>query len=152
MAIAMTRPVIWPSRVPIRVAAVPVLVGGVPLIGKTLCSICQAQSSPGSSADQLMLKVDELVVEEDVWARAASMNRRTRAKARVGDRRRMIMGSLGAGGWPRLTHDGANETLAKTKSRRREAPTTSRAGSMEDYGPKRGLGEGPRTSASRVNA
>ena len=55
-------------------AAVPVLVGGVPLTGKTLCSICQAQSSPGSSADQLMLKVDEPVVEEDVWARAASMN------------------------------------------------------------------------------
>ena len=82
MAIAMTRPVIWPSRVPIRVAAVPVLVGGVPLTGKTLCSICQVQSSPGSSADQLMLKVDELVVE-DVWARAASMNRRTRARARV---------------------------------------------------------------------
>ena len=114
MAIAMTRPVIWPSRVPIRVAAVPVLVGGVPLTGKTLCSICQVQSSPGSSADQLMLKVDELVVE-DVWARAASMNRRTRARARVRDRRRMIMGSLGAGGWPRLAHDGANETHAKTK-------------------------------------
>ena len=63
MASAMTRPVIWPSRVPIRVAAVPVLVGGVPLTGKTLCSICQVQSSPGSSADQLMLKVDELVVD-----------------------------------------------------------------------------------------
>ena len=92
MAIAMTRPVIWPSRVPIRVAAVPVLVGGVPLTGKTLCSICQVQSSPGSSADQLMLKVDELVVAEDVWARAASMNRRTRARARIRDRRRMIMG------------------------------------------------------------
>ena len=109
MAIAMTRPVICPSRVPIRVAAVPVLVGGVPLTGKTLCSICQAQSSPGSSADQLMLKVDELVVE-DVWARAASMTSRTRARARVSDRRRMIMGSLGAGGWPRLAHDGANKT------------------------------------------
>src|SRR5271166_2046145 len=107
MASAMTRPVIWPSRVPIRVAAVPVLVGGVPLTGKTLCSICHAQSSPGSSADQLMLKVDEPVVEEDVWARAASMNRRTRARARVSDRQRMIMGSLGAGGWPRLAHDGA---------------------------------------------
>src|SRR5271166_5251293 len=62
-----------------------------------------------------MLKVDELVVEEDVWARAASMSRRTRARARVRDRRRMIMGSLGAGGWPRLAHDGANETHAKTK-------------------------------------
>ena len=81
MASAMTRPVIWPSRVPIRVAAVPVLVGGVPLTGKTLCSICQVQSSPGSSADQLTSKVDELVVE-DVWARAASMNRRTRARER----------------------------------------------------------------------
>src|SRR5271166_2317344 len=115
MASAMTRPVIWPSRVPIRVAAVPVLVGGVPLTGKTLCSICQAQSSPGSSADQLMLKVDELVVEEDVWARAASMNRRTRVRDSNRDRRRMIMGSLGAGGWPRLAHDGANETHAKTK-------------------------------------
>ena len=81
MASAMTRPVIWPSRVPITVAAVPVLVGGVPLTGKTLCSICHVQSSPGSSADQLMLKLDELVVE-DVCARAASMNRRTRARAR----------------------------------------------------------------------
>src|SRR5208282_4790532 len=141
MAIAMTRPVIWPSRVPIRVAAVPVLVGGVPLTGKTLCSIAHVQSSPGSSADQLMLKVDELVVE-DVWARAASMNRRTRARARVSDRQRMIMGSLGAGGWPRLAHDGANETHAKTKK-----PAARSA-----YGPKRGLGEGPRTSASRVNA
>src|SRR5208282_584624 len=91
MAIAMTRPVIWPSRVPIRVAAVPVLVGGVPLTGKTLCSIRQVQSSPGSSADQAMLKVDELVVE-DVWANAASMNRRTRTSERKRDRRRMIMG------------------------------------------------------------
>ena len=79
----MTRPVIWPKRVPIRVAAVPVLVGGVPLTGKTLCSIGHVQSSPGSSADQLMLKVDELVVE-DVWASAASMNTRTRARARAG--------------------------------------------------------------------
>src|SRR5271168_1033132 len=111
----MTRPVIWPSRVPIRVAAVPVLVGGVPLSGKTLCSICQAQSSPGSSADQLMLKVDEPVVEEDVWARAASMTRRTKGRTRVRDGRRMIIGSLWAGGWPRLAHDGANETHAKTK-------------------------------------
>src|SRR5208337_4980235 len=112
MASAMTRPVIWPSRVPIRVAAVPVLVGGVPLTGKTLCSICQVQSSPGSSADQLIS--NELVVE-DVWANAASMNRRTRARARDRDRWRMIMGSLGAGGWPRLADDGANETHAKTK-------------------------------------
>src|SRR5271170_2890411 len=135
MAIAMTRPVIWPSRISIRVAAVPVLVGGVPLTGKTLCSICQAQSSPGSSADQLMLKVDELVVEEDAWARAASMTSRTRTSDRNSDRRRMIMASLGAGGWPRLAHDGANETHAKNeKSQGREATTTSRAGSLEDYG------------------
>ncbi len=96
MASAMTRPVIWPSRVPIRVAAVPVFVGGVPLTGKTLCSICHVQSSPGSSADQLMLKL-ELVVE-DVWPRATSMDRRTRARARKKDRRRMIMGGLGASG------------------------------------------------------
>ena len=148
MAIAMTRPVIWPSRVPIRVAAVPVLVGGVPLTGKTLCSICQAQSSPGSSADQLMLKVDELVVEEDVWARAASMTRRTRARARVRDRRRMIMGSLGAGGWPRLAHDGANETHAKTKkpaarsasdfeSRAYGGTTARNVGSAKDRAPPR---------------
>src|SRR5271157_1182275 len=99
MESAMTRPVIWPSRVPIRVAAVPVLVGGVPLTGKTLCSIAHVQSSPGSSADQLMLKVDELVVE-DVWARATSMDRRTRVRVRKRkrDRRRMIMGGLGASG------------------------------------------------------
>src|SRR5208283_2957504 len=91
MASAMTRPVIWPSRVPIRVAAVPVLVGGVPLTGKTLCSICHVQSSPGSSADQLILKVDELVVEA-VWEKAASINRRTKARARKMERRRMIIG------------------------------------------------------------
>ena len=95
MASAMTRPVIWPSRVPIRVAAAPVLVGGVPLTGKTLCSIAHVQSSPGSSADQLMLKVDELVVE-DVWARARSVDSRTRTRATVRDRRRIIMGGLGA--------------------------------------------------------
>ena len=97
MASAMTRPVIWPSRVPIRVAAVPVLVGGVPLTGKTLCSIAHVQSSPGSSADQLRSKVDELAVE-GVWARATSMNTRTRARARVRDRRQMIMDGLGASG------------------------------------------------------
>src|SRR5271156_3308781 len=140
----MTRPVIWPSRVPIRVAAVPVLVGGVPLTGKTLCSICQAQSSPGSSADQLMLKVDEPVVEEDVWARAASMNRRTRARARVSDRQRMIMGSLGAGGWPRLAHDGANETDAKTKKPAAQSPSDF---DSRDYGGLR-----PETWARRRTA
>src|SRR5271154_357404 len=70
-----------------------------------------------------MLKVDEPVVEEDVWARAASMNRRTRARARVSDRQRMIMGSLGAGGWPRLAHDGANETDAKTKKPAAQSPS-----------------------------
>ena len=56
MASAMTTAVICPSIFPITVAAVPVAVGGVPLTGNTLCSICHVQSSPGSSADQLMLK------------------------------------------------------------------------------------------------
>src|SRR5208283_1402013 len=118
MASAMTRPVIWPSRVPIRVAAVPVLVGGVPLTGKTLCSICHVQSSPGSSADQLMSKLDELVVE-DVWANAASITRRTRARARNRDRRRMIMGASGRADDPRLAHDGANKRREKTKHARK---------------------------------
>ena len=113
MASAMTRPVIWPSRVPIRVAAVPVLVGGVPLTGKTLCSICQVQSSPGSSADQLTSKVDELVVE-DVWANAASMNRRTRSEGeKEGPATDDHGRASGRADDPRLAHDGANETARK---------------------------------------
>src|SRR5208283_3715547 len=145
MASAMTRPVIWPSRVPIRVAAVPVLVGGVPLTGKTLCSICQVQSSPGSSADQLMSKLDELVVE-DVWANAASITRRTRAWARNRDRRRMIMGASGRAddpGW-RMTArtSGAKKQSPRKKSRRRWDVVGFEARTGEDYAPKLGLGEG----------
>src|SRR5258708_16418681 len=95
MAIAMTRPVICPSSVPITVAAVPVAVGGVPLTGKTLWSICHVQSSPGSRADQLILKIEELGL--GACAKAASANRKRRARAR-GSGLRTVMGGLQADG------------------------------------------------------
>ena len=97
MAIAMTRPVICPSSVPITVAAVPVAVGGAPLTGNTLWSICHVQSSPGSRADQLMLKVDGLGA--GACAKAASANRKRRARASAkGSGLRTVMGGLQADG------------------------------------------------------
>src|SRR5208283_2141593 len=143
MASAMTRPVIWPSRVPIRVAAVPVLVGGVPLTGKTLCSICQVQSSPGSSADQAMLKLDELVVE-DVCARAASTNKRTRARVRKRERRRMIMGDEPRGermirGWRMTARTRrANMKKADDAGRHRVRGSFPKGGLRSETGARRG--------------
>src|ERR1700734_448527 len=111
MAIAMTRPVICPSSVPITVAAVPVAVGGVPLTGKTLCSICHVQSLPGSRADQLMSKVDGLGAA--ACAKAASADRQRRATARAKrSGLRTVMGGLQADGrgWlrPARTRTGKN--------------------------------------------
>src|SRR5271169_6602398 len=90
MAIAMTRPVICPSNVPITVAAVPVAVGGAPLTGKTLCSICHVQSLPGSRADQLMSKVDGLGAA--ACAKAASADRQKRARAKRSGLRTVMSG------------------------------------------------------------
>src|SRR5271165_4822137 len=142
MASAMTRPVIWPSRVPIRVAAVPVLVGGVPLTGNTLCSICHVQSSPGSSADQLTSKLDEPV--EAVWARAASINRRTRARARKRERRRMIMGHEPRGermirGWRMTARTRrANMKKADDAGRHRVRGSFPKGGLRSETGARRG--------------
>src|SRR6202044_2513935 len=107
MAIAMTRPVICPSSVPITVAAVPVLVGGAPLTGKTLCSICHVQSSPGSRADQLMSKDDGLGAA--ACAKAASADRQRRARARTNrSGLRRVMDGLQADGraWGRAARTG----------------------------------------------
>src|SRR3984957_1015451 len=145
MAIAMTRPVICPSRVPITVAAVPVLVGGAPLTGKTLCSICHVQSSPGSRADQLMSKDDGLGAA--ACAKAASADRQRRARTNRSGLRG-VMGGLQADGraWGRAARTG-NE-----KERRRTHEGAGvKIGRWEDYRPKPGLGEGPRTSALRLN-
>src|SRR5580704_7450768 len=111
MAIAMTRPVICPSSVPITVAAVPVAVGGVPLTGKTLCSICHVQSLPGSRADQLMSKVDGLGAAACAKAASADRQRRARARAKRSGLR-TVMGGLQADGrgWlrPARTRTGKN--------------------------------------------
>src|SRR5580692_6869922 len=113
MAIAMTRPVICPSSVPITVAAVPVAVGGVPLTGNTLWSICHVQSLPGSRADQLMSKVDGLGLGACAKAASADRQRRARARARAkGSGLRTVMGGLQADGrgWlrPARTRTGKN--------------------------------------------
>ena len=106
MATAMTRPVICPSSVPMTVAALPVAVGGAPLTGKTLCSICHVQSSPGSRADQLILKLDGLGAA--ACAKAAWANRKRKAKARAkGSGLRTGMVGLQTE-WPRVAESGAN--------------------------------------------
>ena len=144
MAIAMTRPVICPSSVPITVAAVPVAVGGAPLTGNTLWSICHVQSSPGSRADQLMLKVEELGA--GACAKAASGNRKRRARASAkGSGLRTVMGGLQADGrgWPRAARTRTEKSGGFRGRRRRKS-------SREDYRPKPGLGEGLRRSALRL--
>src|ERR1700689_4241049 len=115
MAIAMTRPVICPSSVPITVTAVPVLVGGAPLTGKTLCSICHVQSSPGSRADQLMSKDDGLGAA--ACAKAASADRQRRAMARTNrSGLRGVMGGLQADGraWGRAARTGNEKERRRT--------------------------------------
>src|ERR1700691_2178275 len=144
MAIAMTRPVICPSSVPITVAAVPVAVGGVPLTGKTLCSICHVQSLPGSRADQLMSKVDGLGAAACAKAASADRQSKARASAKRSGLRGVMGGPQGDGrGW---------RGAARTRTRKTPAdgPAKEIGRKVGDYRPKTGLGEGPRRSALRL--
>src|SRR5580704_2192923 len=107
METAMTSPLICPSSVPITVAAVPVATGGAPLTGKTLWSICHVQSSPGSRADQLILKLEGLGA--GVCAKATPANRKRKARAGAkGCGLRTVMVGLQTD-WPRFPESRANE-------------------------------------------